>query len=112
MMADLAAQNLEDPYQLSGVPLILTDREWADWVPPEGHPAHSKFKNMETNWLGRLYAEQKELLNKIHERDGLDLYVSNFSAVQENESGDVVSYCVWGEVFDCLLPVTHEVAFM
>jgi hypothetical protein len=62
--------------------------------------------------LGSLYAEQKELLDKIHQRDGTDLYVSSFSAVQKSDADDVVSYCVWGEGVDCLLPVTQKVAFM
>jgi hypothetical protein len=32
-------------------------------------------------------------------------------AVQKKD-GDVVSYCVWGEGVDSLLPVTEKVAFM
>jgi hypothetical protein len=111
MMADLAEKALEEPYALSAVPLILDDAEWADWMPPEDHPLHRRFKKLETNWIGPLYFEQKRLLDEIHQRQGIGLFVASYSAV-EKKDGDVVSYCVWGEGADSLLPVTQKVAFM
>ena len=38
MMADLAARALKGSYVLSGVPLILEDGAWEDWMPPADHP--------------------------------------------------------------------------
>ena len=111
IMARLASQAIEEPYALSGVPLILDDGAWLDGMPPDDHPSLRQFKQVETNWLGPLYFEQKKLLDAVHERQGIDVYVANFSAVQKND-GDVVSYCVWGQGIDSLLPVTEKVAFM
>jgi hypothetical protein len=45
--------------------------------------------------LGPAYHKQEQLLNALNERDGIDAFVASFSAVQK-ESGDLVSYCVWG----------------
>src|SRR5262249_5905850 len=70
-----------------------------------------RFKQIETNGLGARYAEQKKLLDDIHQRQGIDVFVASFSAVQKKD-GEVVSYCVWGEGLDSLLPVTQKVAFM
>jgi hypothetical protein len=111
MMAELAGQALGGPYTLSGVPLILNDREWEDWIPPEDHPTHCQFHKMATAWLGSLYSEQKQLLDAFHQRQGVDVFVASYSAVEKTD-GDVVSYCVWGEGLDALLPVTRKVAFM
>jgi hypothetical protein len=111
MMAELAEKALLEPYPLSGVLLILDDGVWADWMPPEDHSLHHRYKQIETNWLGVRYAEQKKLLDDIHQRQGLDVFVGSFSAVQKKD-GEVVSYSVWGEGLDSLLPVTQKVAFM
>jgi hypothetical protein len=111
MMADLAGQALGGPYTLSGMPLILEDREWLDWMPPAGHPCRRAFRKLATGWLGGLYAEQKQLLHEVHRVHGLDVFVSTYSAV-EKKDGEVVSYCVWGEGVDALLPVTDKVAIM
>src|SRR5262245_42868994 len=59
MMAELAEKALQEPYPLSGVPLVLYDGVWADWMPPEDHSLHRRFKQIETNWLVIRYAEQK-----------------------------------------------------
>ena len=111
MMAELAGQALGGPYTLSGVPLILEDREWTDWMPPRGHPVYARFKKMATQWIGSLYAEQKRLLESLHRREGIDLFVASFSGI-EKEDGEIVSYCVWGEGVDALLPVTDKIVFM
>ena len=52
MMAELASQALNEPYALSGIPLILDEGAWADWMPPEDHPLHRRFRQIEANWLG------------------------------------------------------------
>jgi hypothetical protein len=111
MMAELASQALNEPYTLGGIPLILDEGAWADWMPPEDHPLHRRFRQIEANWLGPIYAEQKQLLDEIHRREGIDLLVATFSAVQKAD-GETVIYCVWGEGVDALLPVTRKVAFM
>jgi hypothetical protein len=111
MMAELASQALGGPYTLSGVPLILEDREWTDWMPPADHPLYRQFKQNETNWIGPVYSVQKQLLDAAHQRQGIDLFVASFSAVRKTD-GDLVSYCVWGEGVDSLLPVTEKVAIM
>ncbi len=111
MMAELAAKGLEEPYSLSGVPLILDDGEWMDWMPSAGHPSYSRFRELELNFLGSQYFEQKQLLDAAHERGGIDVFVASFSAATRPEGGPV-SFCVWGEGVDALLPVTQKVAFL
>jgi hypothetical protein len=111
LMAEMAIRGLEQPYSLSGTPLILDDGEWVDWMPPGDHPCHRRFRELELNFVGSLYAEQKQLLDAAHERGGIDIFVASFSEATRPD-GSRVSFCVWGDGVDALLPVTHKVAFM
>jgi hypothetical protein len=110
MMAELSEKALQEPYPLSAIPLILDDGAWSDWMPPEDHPLHRRFRHIATNWLGVRYAEQKKLLHDVHRRKEIDVFVASYSVVQKD--GELVSYCVWGAGVDSLLPVTQKVAFM
>ncbi len=61
-----------------------------DWMPPPSRPAYEKFRELELNFLGSMYAEQKELLDAAYQRGGIDLFVANFLAVAKTD-GSVVS---------------------
>ncbi len=111
MMARLAVKELEEPYSLSGIPLILDDGEWVDWMPPADHPSYARFRELELNFIGSHYTEQKQLLDAAHERGGIEVFVASFS-VATRQDGSQVSFCVWGDGVDSLLPVTHKVAIM
>ncbi len=111
MMVDLAARFADAPYPLSSIPLILSNGEWTDWRLPEGHPMHDRFMNLAIRWLGPLYAEQKELLEALHKERGIDVFVASFSVLQRGD-GVLVSYCVWGEGCESLLPETRKVVLM
>ncbi len=112
MMAELAAQVQGGPYSLGAGALILEEGEWIDWMPPPHSAAYPRFKRMAVQWLGSLHAEQKRLLEAARSPDDEDApFVATFSAV-EKPSGEVISYCVWGEDVDSLLPVTDRIVIM
>jgi len=110
-MAAMEEKPLQDPYALSAVPLIFEDGTWQDWMPPEGHTLRHTFQQMEINWIGPFYHEQAKLLNAVHEKQGIDILVASFSALQ-NKDGELLTYCVWANGVDSLLPVSQKVAFM
>ncbi len=111
IMATLAEKGLEQPYPLSGVPLIFEDGEWHDWLPPEGHPLYRTFKHMEIKWIGPLYHEQAKLLNAVHEKQGIDIFVASYSAIEKKE-GELLTFSEWPKGVDTLLPVTQTVVFL
>ena len=81
-------------------------------MPPPHSAAYPRFKRMAVQWLGSLHAEQKRLLEAARSPDDEDApFVATFSAV-EKPSGEVISYCVWGEDVDSLLPVTDRIVIM
>ena len=108
MMTKLASDAINDQYGLSGVPLVLDGDHWVDWMPPPKHPAYAQLRDLELKTLGPAYHQQEQLLNALHERDGIDVFVASLSAVQK-QSGDLVTYCVWGRGVDALLPVAQKV---
>jgi hypothetical protein len=111
MIAELAARGLQESYPMSGVPLILAEDGWSDWMPPPEYPHHRRFHELWSGWIGPEYATQKELLDAVHAREGIDVFVASYSAVKR-ESGALVSYCVRGEGVDTLLPAADKVVFM
>ena len=110
IMADIAQKGLAEKYTLSGIPLILEDGAWTDWMPPQDHPVWRRFRDIEVQFVGSLYAEQKKLLDAIHQRDETDIFVASYSAMAKNDSAPI-SYCVWSRDVDSLLPVTQKIAF-
>jgi hypothetical protein len=57
------------------------------------------------------YGDQGELLNSLHEKTGLDVFVASYSAIQKNDTGEIVSYSVWSKGVDTLLPRTDVIHF-
>ena len=112
LMAALATDQIEQNYRLSGVALVLDGDQWVDWMPSPGYPLLETFRTMETKFLWPEYKEQKALLDALHEREEVDLFVAPYSALEKKDGGALVSYCVWSDVVDSLLPVARKVIFV
>lgn len=112
MMVDLGERCLNDQsYGLSLCPLNLDDDIWVDWMPPADHPLYQRFRELKLRWMAPDYTEQKESLDKIHERQGIDIFVASYTIV-ESRSGRLTSYCVWADGADSLLPETDWVVLV
>src|SRR5262249_7945944 len=57
------------------------------------------------------YSEQKEILDALHSKRGEDVFVASYSAMQKKAGGQVMSFCVWSDNVDSMLPCTDEVLF-
>jgi hypothetical protein len=111
MMADLAAENLSEPYGLSGVPLVLDGDIWVSWMPSPDHPTYRVYRDLELMTFLGDYQAQKAILDALHERRGIDVFVATFNARQKDD-GDKFSYCVWSNGVDTLLPMAQNVFLM
>jgi hypothetical protein len=80
-------------------------------MPPAGHPSFQAYRDLELMTLVVDYQDQEPLLNKLKERRGIDVFVASFTAVQK-PNGDKISYCVWGNGVDSLLPMAQNVIFI
>jgi uncharacterized protein YtpQ (UPF0354 family) len=106
-MIDLAEEAYDQPRSISGVALRLCDDHWEEYLPERGHPAYAPFRLLYLRSLGSDYANQKAILDESG-----DVYVAEFSAFEEESSGEVVSYCIWSDGIESLLPVTDRVFFV
>lgn len=110
MMVTIAEQAADEPRSMMLMPLRLDGDEWVDWSVPRAHALWKRFHFLELKFLSQEYAEQKSLLDRLHEKTGVDIYVAAHSAVRKDD-GDVFSYCVWSDGVDALLPQADFVMF-
>jgi uncharacterized protein YtpQ (UPF0354 family) len=111
-MLTLAEEGIRQPRRISAIALRLEGDDWTPWLPPAEHPLHLGFRNLRTQTLGQDYAEQKQLLDKLHEKTGEDIFVASYSGIERKETGEVTTYCVWTEDVLTLLPPADLVAFV
>ena len=109
IMVDLAEKALDDPRPLGSTPLRLVDDEWVDWMPDDGHPLRSRFLELERRFHYLEYADQKESLDQLYTNDAVDIFVATCSAVRNEETGEIFTYCVWPEGVNALLPVCDKI---
>lgn len=111
-MLALATQAVENPRPLCSTPLRLVNDDWVDWMPSRGHQLFDRFRMLELKFLFQEYGQQKELLDKLYEQQGIDRFVATFSAASPADDDDnVFSYSVWSQGIESLLPQTERVMF-
>lgn len=112
LMLNMTEAALKDePRPMSPIPLRLVDGEWEDWIIPKTHKLFPRFDQLKTNFMGDLYAEQKELLEAVLDKEQKDVFVASFSCMKNKSTGLVMSYCVWPQNVDSLLPKTSLIMF-
>lgn len=109
MMAEMAEKALEDPRPLGATPVLLKDGEWVDWMPPADHPSFGSFQELRRRYFYLEYADQKESLDRLHEKENTDIFVATCTAVRNQETDEIFTYAVWPEGVDTLLPETDRV---
>jgi hypothetical protein len=108
-MLTLAKETLQQPRRISGIALRLDGDEWTPWLPEESHPLYWDFRRLHTQSFGQAYSEQKELLDKLHEKTGEDVFVASFLGMEREGTNELSSYCVWGNGVLAWLPRTDLV---
>lgn len=110
IVLDLATKASEEARPLVPIPVCFAGGEWVDWLPPSGHPTYRGFRELAMRFTYQEYAEQKVLLEQIHEKDGTELFVASYMVV-EKEDGTVLSHSVWTKGVNTLLPRTEWIIF-
>ena len=108
-MVTLAKKALQEPRSISGMAVRLDGDDWVPWMPDPSHPHYDEFRTLRIQSYGQDYAEQKELLDALHEKTGEDIFVASFSVVEHKDTRQRISYCVWTKGSHSLLPKTERV---
>lgn len=77
-MVKLAAKAMREPRPISGIALRLDGDDWIPWLPDASHPSYKAFQELQLQSFGQDYASQKVMLDKLHEKNGEDVFVANF----------------------------------
>jgi uncharacterized protein YtpQ (UPF0354 family) len=108
-MAALAADVLEtDTRPLSGQLFILRDGTWA---PFDGNVPADTARRLSLTRYQRLigiYGDQKALLEKIHEKERVDVFVASYEAAQDTDTGQITGSAQWTRGVSTLLPHCDE----
>ena len=108
-MIALAKKAFEQPRAVSGVALRLAGDAWVSWMPEANHLLFDEFRKMRMLSSGQDYSEQKELLDRLHDKTGEDVFVASYSVMQHKDTGHQISYCVWTKDKISLLPQTERI---
>jgi hypothetical protein len=109
VMLDLTKGAIEESRPLVPIPLRFVDDEWVDWFPPPGHPTYAGFRELAIRFLYQEYAEQKDLLERLHEKDETEIFVASYTAAEKDDR--LLTYAVWTKGVKTLLPKAEWVIF-
>jgi len=113
LLADYARRVLNDPRPLTARTLRLEGEAWCEYIPDPGRPGEAELRELQEIHAGREYAEQKELLDKINQKAGIDIFVASHMIRHERESGRFIdSLATWSKGVDTLLPRVQTIAFV
>lgn len=100
------------PHAIPPFLLKLEGEDWVPWLPPQTDRLHLPFKKYQVYAAGSDYAEQQDILENLHKKNGKAIHVSRFFVAQHEKSERLFTYTVWsGGEMDILLPKTDYIAF-
>jgi hypothetical protein len=109
-MLALTKQAQEEPRLLVPIPICLDGDAWVDWFPEKSHPLYGDFRDLAMRFYHQEYSDQKEMLERLHEKNGTDIFVASHTVMQK-EGGSIFSYSAWTRGVPTLLPKTEWIAF-
>lgn len=105
LIATLAADILEEHTRpLSGQLLVLRS---GVWTPFQGNVPAETARRLNLARYKRLigaYDDQKTLLEKIHEKEGVDVFVASYQVVEDTGTGRITASAQWSRDVPTLLP--------
>ena len=79
---------------------------------PEDEEVARGLARLRQRYLAEDYAEQKTLLDDLHEKHDIDLFVASFMLAQDKHARHEFSLCTWSEGVDALLPKSDRIALV
>ncbi|MEX1026486.1 MAG: DUF1444 family protein [Candidatus Paceibacterota bacterium] len=112
-MLDLTEKSIsKDGRPLCPLPLKLENGEWVDWELPRNHVLRGRYDDFELCFLNSLYKEQQELLEAVLAKEEANPpLVAAFSVAEEKGTKKLLSFCLWSQGVDSLLPRTQMIVF-
>jgi hypothetical protein len=101
----------EEPRPMTALPLVRRGGQWVDLDLPKGHVVEPLLRKARVLELNHVYGDQAALIEKLHEKDGTDIYVAQYNASHNKEKDDYDSWAVWSKDVVTLLPRAERAVF-
>jgi uncharacterized protein YtpQ (UPF0354 family) len=111
IMLNIAEKVLQLPRPLLGLPLVLSADTWHPWQPNPDHPRAQGFHELRAIAISDIYNRQKDLLDRLHDKEGTDVFVATYMAMKD-QSGNVFGSATWTEGTVTLLPSVDRISFV
>lgn len=82
-MLKMATEALDQLRPISSIAVRFDGDEWVPWMPDVTHPLHKPFRRLYFDAMGRDYAEQKELLDRLHAKTNKNIFVIHLVTAYE-----------------------------
>ncbi|MGY8767039.1 MAG: DUF1444 family protein [Pirellulales bacterium] len=112
IMLDLAEGTFNNPRPISGTPLCFQEGHWETWMPAADHPYYARFLQLHHQSVSGEYHEQKSMLDQVFEEEEIDLFVASYFVISREESDQMISYAVWSQGIESLLPQADYIFFI
>lgn len=110
IMLDLAEQRINEPRPVCFVPHVLDGDQWDPWFPGADHPHFERFRLLKLRFVSGEYAEQKQALDKLHQRTRTDVFVASQLIVSKN-GRPTHTVASWAKGVVSWLPRTDQIGF-
>ena len=109
-LADIAVEVLETNTRPLGYQLFrLKDGQWSAF--DENLPASERIRQARYRGTMGVYEDQKKLLDQIHEKENVDIFVASYRVFKNDKLGGFISSVQWTRGVDALLPRADYVWF-
>lgn len=106
----LVNQSLDHPRPYLGIGMVLENDQWIEFMPNAESKHFQQFHNMRARAIAQIYAEQKELLEKLNQLTKTDVFVATAMLFQKGDNGNLTTLGAWTEGVDTLLPETDVIS--
>ena len=109
-MAQLANQVYEQAARyVSATVLVLRGDAWQAWsYDPAAYPTLDRVQRL---WLARDYANQKDLLEQLAQKQNDDIFVATHMLIEHNHTKALTTYATWTEGVRALLSGADVIVF-
>jgi len=112
-LADLTLELLQkEPTLLSGFTMTYTNDQWKPFPTNPATAAELALYNLNRQWEGHIYDEQKSSLESYLEKLNQDIFVGSVITIEDKQTGQYRTLSVWTNGVHTLLPKADYISFI
>ena len=110
-MITIAEKSLDQPRGVCGAAFRLGWNDWSPYLPDPDNPLRARFETLHIKSICEDYGQQKALLDALHEKTGVDVFVAPCDVAQQKETKRTHTCCMWLKGIESMLPKVDQVFF-